>query len=348
MTPAVKRKFSRFCRKTKRRLYRKIYNILATLYTKDYRISVFFTLCTVLVLVILLSLFVPRTVKPEMPDTSSVLGSELTHAIRSFAKQSGRADLDADVTLFLLPAIDESTDLEELLSAPLYGFYLTGRELRYLPEYYASLADSFPSGIPYTGGLSFTYNPHRIICNRATEIFLLRENGAVEQIKDQQLYYVLGSDLAFSMFCYLSERTFHLMNIRPKDSSGALVSDCSRQLLKGKDGSLTLYSIYKSYLEQPSSDTVINCSQVLFSTSVNAWMLFHSANIAGAFVMSCFFLLLVLACLLRPYLYRMYIRFRVSKVRRRKRGKATLQLRLTRFRKKRILFFKKLLTNHAA
>ena len=356
----IKKKIRRFCRKAKRAIKLKIYHFLVALYTRDYHISAFFTVCTALVLALFISLFLPKTVVTEDVTTSSVLGSELTHALRSTASRTGRSELNADVTLFLLPQIDDSTDLTELLSAPLYGFYLTGKELRRLPEYYASLSDSFPVGIPYTGGLSFTYNPRRIMYNRATEITLLTETGASEAIESDRLYYVIGNDLAFSMFYYLSERTFHMMNIRPKDSLGRPIADYSNQLLKGKNGSCTLFDIYRSYLLEQDAlvsssaaaaadlSGTASASRINRCTSINATALFGSLNIAGVFVLACFALLLVLAYLLRPYLYHMYIRFRVFRVHRRKRGKATLQLRMSMIRKKQTNFFKKLLTNRAA
>ena len=324
------------------------------LYTKDYRISSFFTVCAVMMLVLLVSLLFPKTTTFESVSTSSVLGSELTHALHTYAEKTNAASLNADVTLFLLPPVDEALDFTELLSAPLYGFYLTGKELCYLPEYYASLSDSFPVGIPYTGGLSFTYNPHRIIYNRATDISLQQMDGTLSPIAGEKLYYVIGNDLAFSMFHYLSERTFHLINICPKDAFGRPIADFSGQLLRGQNGSHTLLEVYKSYLVEASAasyasvDGPGNASVISRCTSRNASALFSSLNIAGFFVLGCAVLFLGLAYLLRPYFYHIYIRFRVFRAHRRKRGKATFQLRLMSFRKKQSIFFKKLLTNRAA
>lgn len=380
------RKLKRRLHRMKRRIKKKIYLFLVSVYEGDYRISLFSVFCTLLALVLLVGCFLPSSSHPEELSASFVFGSELTHAmdyadsrVASIPNAGGR--LHADVTLLFLPK--DNSELVSFLSAPLYGFYLTGRELRYLPEYYASLSDSFSGMDPFIGGLSYTYNPNRIIYNRATDVALYSANGAVTPIEDNRLYYVIGNELCFSMFQTLSKQTFHLIDICPKNAAGIAVSDLSGQLLyvpsapnaisanashasadisavsySRSDSPVlvqttpqlqTLYSIYTDYLRSEASQTVTGLTtRVYKSTSHNTLRLFCGCNIAGFFVLGNCILLLILANILRPYLYRAYIMLRVYKAHRRKRAKFSARNCLYGIRKTRRSFFKKFLTNHAA
>lgn len=336
-------------RQAKRRAKKNIYRMLCAFYTGDYHISAFYTVLGIFLFVTFCSLFLPKNVQSESVNTASVLGSELTHALRFEAGRSDCSELNADVTLLLLPEVDESTDLKALLSEPLYGFYLTGRELTYLPEFYASLPDSFWGGTPYVGGLSYTYNRYRIMYNRSTDVSLVREDGSLEDIAMDRFYYVIGNELSYTMFHYLSARSLGLISIQPKNADGHAVADYHSQLLSGKDGSCTLFDVYSSYLlNQDASLTPVNASAVSVCNSVNATALFGSLNYAGIFLMVCMALLVFFCYLLRPYMHRMYIWLRVFRVHRRKRAKVSVPLRVLSLRKKQAVFFKKLLTNRAA
>lgn len=380
------RKLKRRLRRMKRRIKKKIYLFLVSVYEGDLHISLFSVFCTLLALVLLVGCFLPNRSAPEELRTSFVFGSELTHAldyadsrVATIPNAGGR--LHADVTLLLLPK--ENSDLVSFLSAPLYGFYLTGRELKYLPEYYASLSGSFSGLEPFIGGLSYTYNPNRIIYNRSTDVALYSSDGTTASIQDNRLYYVIGNELCFSMFQTLSRQTFHLIDICPKNAAGIKVSDLSAQLLyvpsvrEGVSASAshtssgtpafsygmsdssavppaepqlqTLYSVYADYLRSEASQSAAGLTtRVYKSTSHNTLRLFCGCNIAGFFVLGNCLLFLVLANILRPYLYRAYIMIRVFKAHRRKRAKFSARSCIYGIRKTRRSFFKKFLTNHAA
>lgn len=327
------KRISRFFRMQKKRLRNKIkqgiYRFLVAIHEGEIRISLFYVVCTLFLLFLCVGFFFPTTQTKETTTTASVFGSELTHALRSAADDSRRTDLDADVTLFLLPDTEDDAALSSFLDAPLYGFYLTGKEVSYLPEYYTSLSQSFVAGTPYIGGLSFSYNPKRFLYNRATDITLLHADGTYEPLSDTSLYYVIGTESVFSMFHYLSERTFHLLNIQPKNADGSPLADYSSQLLRGAEGTYCFANVYRDYLTQGSSPYTMQCAtEVFHCRSFNTVALFSQLNFAGYFLTGCALLFITLAAAVRPSLRRTMIWFRIFLFHQKKRGKISIRSRI--------------------
>ncbi len=329
LTRFVRHRAKLFRRKIKQRIYR----FLVAVHEGEIRFSFFYIVCTLFFLFLCVGFFFRTDTSKVNTTTDSVFGSELTHALRHTASNSRRGDVDADITLFLLPDTEDGDALSSFLDAPLYGFYLTGKEVSYLPEFYASLSESFVAGTPYIGGLSFSYNPKRLIYNRTTEITLLTKEGTYSPLSEDTLYYVVGTDSVFSMFSYLSERTFHLLTIQPKDADGAPISDYSCRLLHGAGGIQTVADIYGSYLQNASSEYCLkNASEITLCDSLNTLVLFSDLNAAGLFLVGCVLLFLALAAFVRPYLRRIIIWFRIFLFHQKKRGKISLRSRLSAVR----------------
>jgi hypothetical protein len=225
--------------------------------------------------------------------------------------------------------VNDKEAFADFLDSPLYGFYLTEKEVAYLPELYSSLADSFACGTPYIGGLSFSYNPKRLIYNRATDIALYTKERTYNTLSDDALYYVIGTESVFSMFHYLSERTFHLLNIQPKDAQGSPISDYSARMLLGANGSQTVADVYRIYLTQNISTSIASqATEIVLCQSLNTAILFSQLNSAGYFLIGCILLFVALAAIVRPHLHRIIIWFRIFLFRRKKRAKFSLRTRI--------------------
>lgn len=312
----------------RRKLKQAVYRFLVAVYEGEIRFSLFHIVCTVFTLFLCIGFFFDTDKTKEKPTTASVFGSELTHALHYAADVERHAELDADITLFLLPDTENDAALSSFLSAPLYGFYLTGKEVSYLPELYTSLSDSFIAGKPYIGGLSFSYNPKRLLYNRATDILQLSKDGSYSTLSDDSLYYVIGDDSVFLMFHYLSKRTFHLLNVQPKDASGRVISDYSNQLLSGSAGSRTLGEVYGNYLSTTSATYSHSSCEIVRCTSLNTVALFSQLNGAGFFLVGCTALSFTLILFVRPSLRRIRIWFRLFLFRRKKKSKFSLRGRI--------------------
>lgn len=307
----------------------KIYNFLVAIHEGEIRFSLFYVVCTLFLLFLCVGFFFRTETTREDSTVPTVFGSELTHALHHGAQKNHRTELDADVTLFLLPDTEDSEAFTDFLDSPLYGFYLTGKEISYLPELSASFADAFPGGTPYVGGLSYTYNPKRLPYNRSTDITLFSKDGTHSLLVDDSLYYVISTESAFGMFHYISHRTFGLLRICPKDATGTVLTDVSGQLLLGAEGSYSFSSIYGDYLLSDSSSSVRQAaSEIMYCSSLNTVALYSQLNAAGYFLVGCVILLVTLAAAIRPALHRTLIWFRIFLFHRKKRGRISLRSRI--------------------
>jgi len=329
MIRKFKRRFRHFLKLFRRKIKQRIFRFLVAIHEGEIRFSFFYFVCTVFLLFLCIGFFFRTDFQKETPTTDSVLGSELTHALRYNTSQNQRGESAADVTLFLLPDVEDKEAFADFLNSPLYGFYLTGKEVSYLPEFYSSLAESFVHGTPYIGGISFSYNPKRMIYNRATDIMLYTKERTYDALSEDTLYYVVGTESVFSMFHYLSERTFHLLNIQPKDATGTPISDYSGRLIMGAEGFQTVGSVYHAYLTQDISQTITNqATEIFLCNSFNTSVLFSNLNSAGYFLVGCTLLFLTLAAIVRPNLHRVHIWFRLFLFHQKKRAKFSLRTRI--------------------
>lgn len=322
MMKKIKRRFRHYLKLFRRKIKHFIFRFLVAIHEGEIRFSFFYTVCFLCFAFLCAGFFFGTNTKKEAPTASSVLGSELTQALRY-------SESTVDVTLFLLPDTEDSGALSAFYDSRLYGFYLTGKEISYLPELYASLSDSFVYGTPYIGGLSFSYNPKRLIYNRATDVSLYTKEGTSNALSEDTLYYVVGTESVFSMFHYLSERTFHLLNIQPKDAGGSPISDYSGRLLLGAGGSLTVADVYDyAPVQDRSSAVVLQATEITLCNSLNTSVLFTQLNPAGYFLIGCVLLFVTLAAIVRPHLRRVIIWFRIFMFHQKKRAKFSLRTRI--------------------
>lgn len=332
MTRKPKKALKHHVKRLQRKIRHCIFRFLVAIYEGELRISLFSIVCSLFILALLFGCFLPHGEKTQISSSASVLGDKLTLSLQNASAASRRSDLNADVTLLLLPADGEAADLTDLYSAPLYGFYLTGKEISYLPEFYTTLSGAFPGNETYIGGLSYSYNPKRLSYNRATDVALVSQDGLHTRLKEDSLYYVIGTESVFSMFRYLYEQTYHLMCIQPKDAAGLLVADSTKQLLRGQHGSYTLQDICERASVQEASAKSIRSgivSEVFLCHSVNTYELFVQPNAASLFIFGSLFLLFALMVYVRPHLRRIRIWFRIFLIRQKKRGKICLRDRIT-------------------
>ena len=126
---------------------------------------------------------------------------------------------------------------------PLICVYLTGEELKNVAEVDASLSDFMTSARLYMSGLSFSYNPHRMLLNKVSDIWLtpgLTDDSRTE-LADDQLYRVVTDLYSGRMLGAVTKLSKGLLAIVPKDESGqpieafedAIIYDAEGGELKG-------------------------------------------------------------------------------------------------------------------
>ncbi len=119
---------------------------------------------------------------------------------------------------------------------PLISAYLTGKELKTACEVDASITPLMPEAQLYMSGISFTFNPNRLIFNKVVKSELVKEDGTREKIDDNKLYRVVCNLYSAQMLSIVGDKSFGLMSIIPKDREGNRITDFEAQIIYDGSG----------------------------------------------------------------------------------------------------------------
>lgn len=120
---------------------------------------------------------------------------------------------------------------------PLISVYLTGKELKIAAEIDASISDFMKTARLYMGGMNVTYNPHRLILNKVTDVYLTRgdnglmlpsgADGSLERIEleDDKLYRVVADLYSGQMLSAVTDMSYGILSLVPKYADGTPVTD---------------------------------------------------------------------------------------------------------------------------
>jgi len=121
---------------------------------------------------------------------------------------------------------------------PLISAYLTGGELRDLCEVDASITPIIGSAQLYMSGMSFTFNPNRLIFNRVTGLHLQKQDGTNEKIVDSKLYRVVTGLYNAQMLSIVGKKSFGILSIVPKTKDGKPIKNFEDHIIYNtSDGS---------------------------------------------------------------------------------------------------------------
>lgn len=303
-------------KRIKRRFKKKLYRFLLALNELD-----FSRLRPVCYLLLIFGILLAWTKLPtkEIANTASeqaAIGMELSASIRTaVSAQTGQA---ADVVALFLPqeASEESitTSFEQEI---LYSFYLTGKELSYLAE--GAITTVSKDNSLYLDGLNFTYHKNRLPFNRVTALSAV--SGA--EIIDNQLYHVVSTEDIFALFHYITYRSIGIMNVYPKDATGALLSDYQKVVLTETGTPFTVQTALTLCETTPAADTA-TASVVTIQSGFNLIHLVKEPNRITICVCALFIAFFALLWYIVPRLNRIRLWFRIYRIRSRKRSTHTL------------------------
>ena len=114
---------------------------------------------------------------------------------------------------------------------PLISVYLTGKELRDLCEVDASISPMMSSAQIYMSGISYTFNPNRLIFNRVTDIHLQKPDGTLEEIDGSKLYRIVTGLYNAQMLSLVGDKSFGLLSIVPKTKGGTPITDFEAHII---------------------------------------------------------------------------------------------------------------------
>lgn len=134
-------------------------------------------------------------------------------------------------------ALSLGTGKDGIAGYPLVSVYLTGEELKLAAEIDASVSELMQPARLYFSGLNYTYNPHRLILDRAYDIVLADEDGTVSEIEDDRLYRVVADLYSAQMLGTVNSMSYGLLSVTPKDADGNEITDFEEHIIYRKDGS---------------------------------------------------------------------------------------------------------------
>lgn len=133
---------------------------------------------------------------------------------------------------------------------PLISVYLTGRELKTACEVDASITPLMPAAQLYISGMTYTFNPHRLIFNKVTDAALLRPDGTREEIDDARLYRVAVGLYSAQMLSVVGEKSFGLLSVVPKTQDGTPITDFEAQIIRdNKNNEVKEWAALAKYIQ---------------------------------------------------------------------------------------------------
>ncbi len=138
---------------------------------------------------------------------------------------------------------------------PLVKAYLTGKELKAVAEVDASVSDFMGVARLYCSGLEYSWNPHRLILNRAVDIGY-NDGTSVSELKDDQLYSVAADLYSCQMLGAVKDTSKGILKIEPKDADGNPITNYEDHIVYDGDREVKAWYAVASYLDSFSEDQI--------------------------------------------------------------------------------------------
>ena len=132
---------------------------------------------------------------------------------------------------------------------PLVSVYLTGKELKTAAEIDASISDYMTTARLYTSGLCFSYNPHRMILNKVTDVWLRTADGSRKELEDDKLYRVVADLYSAQMLGAVTDMSYGLLSLQPKWADGTVIEDLEDAIVLEDGKELKAWAAIAEYME---------------------------------------------------------------------------------------------------
>ena len=119
---------------------------------------------------------------------------------------------------------------------PLIAVWITGRELRDAFEVDASVTGMMPAAQLYGAGMTWTWNPYRILLNRVNDCAQVLPDGSRVPLEDDKLYRVVTGLHTAQMLGTVKDKSFGLLQITPKDADGVPITDFEAHIIHTAGG----------------------------------------------------------------------------------------------------------------
>lgn len=119
---------------------------------------------------------------------------------------------------------------------PLVSAWITGKDLKNVFEVDASVTGLMPTAQLYFSGMTFTFNPNRMLFDRVTDCAQVLEDGTTLPIEDDRLYRVVTGLYCGQMLGAVNAKSFGLLNVTPRDSLGNEITNLEDFILYNENG----------------------------------------------------------------------------------------------------------------
>ena len=154
-------------------------------------------------------------------------------------------------------ALSLGTGKDGVAGYPLVSVYLTGKELKLAAEIDISVSELMQPARLYMSGLKYTYNPHRLILNRAYDIKQVTADGSEKELENDKLYRVVADLYSAQMLGTVNSMSYGLLSVVPKDKDGNEITDYEAHIICRKDGSeLKEWYALASYIDSFENNQV--------------------------------------------------------------------------------------------
>lgn len=225
----------------------------------------------------------------------STLGNLIADSYRWAVQQAEGADaVPVDLALTASGVIRESLPVGELTASdvfnvsslgigadgvpgyPLVSVWITGEDLKNALEVDASVTSLMPAAQLYISGVSYTFNPHRMLFNRVTQCAQILEDGSQVPIQDDKLYRVVTGLYCGQMLGAVNEKSFGILSITPRDAQGNAITDLEAYILHDENGNeIKEWYALASYLEDMGTISPEYSSPDGRKTVDDSWSLTH-------------------------------------------------------------------------
>lgn len=162
---------------------------------------------------------------------------------------------------------------------PLISVYLTGAELKTVAEIDASISDFMTTARLYMSGLNFTYNPNRIILNKVTDIYLTGEDGENIDLEDDKLYRVVADLYSGRMLSSVTDMSFGLLSIVPKDKDGNEITNFEDCIIYTNGKELKAWYAIAEYAKSFPEEDDVKVIPQYYETTHERKVVYDSKNI---------------------------------------------------------------------
>lgn len=165
---------------------------------------------------------------------------------------------------------------------PLVAVYITGKDLKNAFEVDASITDLMGAAQLYYSGMTFTFNPHRMIFNKVIHCAQVLPDGTQVEIEDDRLYRVVTGLYCGQMLGAVNAQSFGILEITPRDAAGNVIENLEEYIVHFADGAeVKEWYALASYLESMgtvSEEYASTDGRKIIDDSLNPVSLLKNAN----------------------------------------------------------------------